>query len=358
MAIPVYAQYSNSVSTPQYDPYDLDIPLDEKLSNETDKVKRDSIRRQAEDATEIKSLNFTNVRKTRTNNQKTPMPWNIENFSLTYAYTETNNHDPIVENDQLKTHNGIVTYDYSRPATFITPFKKLIKKDKYFKLITELNFNPLPNTYGFSSNMNRSFRQTTYRFVGDDPFFNTFYNKKFIWDRDYNLAWDITKALKFNFNALNRAIIDEPEEFHTQEEDPLYTQRRTRGEINDAIWKNIKNLGRTESYNHNFTVDYTLPLKKIPFLDWMVVKASYGAGYAWDAPYAFDPNVENTDSLGYLIRNNQTRRVNGDLSFEKLYNKSKYLKKINKKQRRNTKNRKSSKRSEDLKDGGKDSSGE
>ncbi len=344
LSLPVYAQYSNSVSTPEYDPYDLDIRLDDKLDNAETKTERDSIREQAIDQVEIKSFNMSNVRKNRTNKDKKPMPWNIENFSLTYAYTETTRHDPIVENDELKTYSGIVTYDYSRPATYITPFKKLIKKDKHFKLITDANFNPLPNTYGFSSNMNRSFRETTYRFVGDEPFYNTFYNKKFTWDRDYNLSWDLTKALKFNFTALNRSIIDELQEYEVIGDD---FRKRSRSEINDGIWNNIQSLGRTETYTHNFSLSYTLPLKKIKMLDWVVVKTNYDANYSWDAPYPFDQNavIDTTgyveEDLGFVIQNGNTKRITGDFSFEKLYNKSKYLKKINKKPGRGRNNKRS-----------------
>ncbi len=340
--IPAYVQYSNAVSTPEYDPYDLDITLKDKLDKATSNADRDSIREQAVDQVEIKSLNFTNVRKERTNKNKLQLPWNIENFSLTYAYTETKSHDPIIKNDQLKTHSGILNYDYSRPTTFITPFKKLIKKDKYLKLISEFNFNPAPNIYGFSTTMNRTFHETTYRFAGDDPFFNTFYNKKFTWDRNYNLGWDITKALKFNFNAINRSIIDEKAEYYTDidtnEDDPLYGTRRSRSDINDDIWESIQKGGRTKGYNHSFSIDYTLPLKKIPFLDFVTVKAAYQADYSWDNPFAFDPTPpeigeSNWDSLGYVITNGQTRRLNGDVNFETLYNKSKFLKKINKKSR-------------------------
>jgi len=368
--IPAYVQYSNTVSTPEFDPYDLDITLKDKLNKATTTADRDSIRDQAIDQEEIRSLNFTNVRKEVTNKDKLQLPWNIENFSLTYAYTETKSHDPIIENDELTTHSGILNYDYSRPTTFITPFKKLIKKDKYLKLISELNFNPLPNIYSFSTTMNRTFHATTYRFVGDDPFFNTFYNKKFTWDRDYSLGWDITKALKFNFSAINRSIIDEKEEYYTDEEDVRYGTRRSRSTINDDIWNSIQSGGRTKGYNHDFSIDYTLPLKKIPFLDFITVKASYQADYSWDNPSAFNPEPpgykeSNWDSLGYVITNGQTRRLNGDLNFETLYNKSKFLKKINKKTRGGSKkgrrkgrgSKNSDKGGDDKKGGGSDKKG-
>ena len=127
--IPFYASYSSTIRTPEYDPYDLDIPLKEKLAAETDGNKRDSIRQQAEDFTSIKSINFTNVRKVRTGkDDREPRPWDIENFSFTYAFTQTNKHNPIILSDKLDNHHGAVDYNYSRKPLYITPLKKLIKK--------------------------------------------------------------------------------------------------------------------------------------------------------------------------------------------------------------------------------------
>ena len=349
--IPFYAQYSKSISNPEFDPYDLDIPLEEKLSN-ADPADRDSIKEQAQDITEIKSFNFTNVRKVRTNSDKKPMPWNIENFSFTYAYTETDKRDPIIASDKLTTHNGVVNYNYSRGGGYITPFKKLIKKDKYLKLITDFNFNPLPNSWGVSSVMNRQLQETRYRFAGNDPFFNSFYNKQFTWDRNYNLQWDLSKSLKFNFNATNRAVIDELDEFVLEESDPRFGQRRTDEEKKEFIWDNIKNLGRNKAYAHNFNVNYTLPFKSIPFMDWIQVRAQYGAEYRWDAA------ALNVDSLGNVIQNNQTRQINGDFNFENLYKKSKYLDKISKPKRasRNDRNQRGRNRGgQKADDGGKNS---
>ncbi len=321
--IPFYAQYSQTVRTPEFDPYDLDIPLKEKLRNETDGAKRDSIRKQAIDFTEIKGYNFTNVRKERTGGKgKAPMPWNIENFSLTYAYNETNRTDPIIEKDQIKRYNGSLDYKYNRSAKYITPFKKLFKKDKYVKLISEFNFNPLPNSFTFNTAVNRQIQATTYRFTDGDPRFSTFYNKQFTWDRNYNLQWDLTKSLKLSFNATNYAVIDELKTF-----DPETNQFVPESERKAFIWDNIQDFGRTKNYSHQITANYTLPFKLIPFMDWVTVKAQYRGDYSWNAA------ALNTESLGNVIQNGQRRQLNGDLNFETLYNKSKYLKKINSKAR-------------------------
>jgi cell surface protein SprA len=46
---------------------------------------------------------------------------------------------------------------------------------------------------------------------------------------------------------------------------------------------NVRNFGRNKNYTHGLNVTYTVPLKQIPFLDWMTVKASYNSNYSWSA---------------------------------------------------------------------------
>ena len=327
--IPMYASVSQTLRTPQFDPYDLDVPLREKINEAPNKQARDSIRTQAQDYTNIKSLNFTNVRKTKSgNNQRKSKPWDISNFSATYAYVETNRHNPIIESDNTKSYRGALDYNYQMKPLYIEPFKKIIKKDKYLKLLSEANLNLIPNSFGFSTNMDRELQRTQYRFTELSEEFSTFFNKRFTWDRNYNLNWDITKALKFNFNATNRAIIDELKNF-----DGL--RPRTDEELNDFVWSNIKDFGRTKDYSHNIGANYTLPFKKIPYLDFINIKATFGATYNWAGSAIGGFTGENNtqlpgiaDSLGNVIQNTQTRQINGDLNFVTLYKKSKYLAKI------------------------------
>ena len=313
--IPFYAQVSEQFRSPRFDPYDLDIELKDKLSDITDQVTRDSVREAAQTYQAIKGYNFTNVRKERTGDSK-PFPWDISNFSLTYARNQTTRTDPIIELNQEEQTKGGLDYNYSPNPRPIQPFKSL-KADKYLKFIKELNFNPVPNSVAFNTNLDRRFNTTKYRFAGDDPQFNTYFNKRFTWDRTYDLQWDLTKMLKLNFSALSNNIIDEPEEFRP--DGGLITNQ----ERWDSIWTNIKTLGRPKNYTHNINVSYTLPFKTLPYLDWITVKAQAGATYGWSAASLA------ADSLGNVIQNTQNRQLNGDLNFEGLYNSFKYLKKIN-----------------------------
>jgi cell surface protein SprA len=320
LRLPVYAQYSRATRTPEFDPYDLDIVLKDKLDDAETAEERAIIREQAQEVTTVKSFNLTNVRKERSNNAKTPMPWDIANFSASYSYTETEYRDPIIESNEEQNQSAALDYTYSRRGGYIEPFKGI--KPKALRLIKEFNFNPLPNSFSFSSIMNRRFETTSYRFAGVDPRFNTFYNKRFTWDRDYDLQWDFTKSLKFNFNATNSAVIDEPDETELIEDFGFDQAQQIR---RDSIWENIKNFGRPKNYQHNISVGYTLPLKYMPFLgDWVTAKVQYQAGYNWTAA------ALNVDSLGNIIQNNQNRTGNVDLNLEKLYDKVPYLRKINK----------------------------
>jgi len=315
----------------------LDIKLREKLREEENLVKRDSIRRSAQDVTVVRGYNFTNVRKDHVGTpRKVRLPWHIENFSLTYAFNQERRRTPFIEFDEINRYKGALDWQYATGLKPIQPFKKLIKNDKYFKWLTEFNFNPLPNTYSFNTTLERVRQVTTYRFAGEDPALNTYFNRRFTWDRNYDLGWEIARNLRFNFNAQMRSLIDEPQPFVNGE---IVTPQERR----DSILKNLQRLGRPKNYTHNFGLNYTLPFKYLPLLDWITVKASYTGGYTWtaqslklqfmgDVPPAY-ANEVNLRSLGHVIQNQSVRQINGDLNFEGLYNKSKYLAKINSPQR-------------------------
>ena len=335
LKIPFYAQYSQTSINPKFDPYDLDIELKDKLNSTPDKTVRDSLRNQAVDFTSIKSYSFTNVRKERTGRAKTPKPWDISNFSFTYARSEIEHRDPIIESDKTDQHRGAVDYAYTAKPIYIQPFKNLIKKDKLIKFITELNFNPIPNSFAFNTSLDRQRIVKKYRF--SEPDFSTWVTKKFVWERNYNLNWDFTKSLKFRFNALNNSVIDE-----LNERDPGFSREANK----DLIWNNLGNLGRTKDYTHDINLSYTVPLQHFPVLDFAQIRGQYQASYSWNAA------ALNVDSLGNVIQNTANRQVTGELDFVKLYNKVPYLKKINGSARAgsNTRNRQLPSRNEKKED--------
>lgn len=316
--IPFFAQYSADIRTPQYDPYDLDVELGEKLDLAENRAERDSLREQAISKTEIKSVNLTNVRKRRTGDD-TPMPWDVENLSLTYAYTETNRSDPIIEQDDNTHHTGTLNYRFSRNVNYVEPFKGLLGDVRALKLIADFNFNPLPNSIGFRTTLDRRKNQRQYRFA--EGAFSQSTSRQFLWNRDHDISWDLTRSLKLNFVASSNSVIDELDVAGFDLEGNFVGN--TRQDRQDFLWDNIKDFGRIKDYNHTLTANYKIPIDKLPFMDWVSLDARYTAGYTWSAASL------NVPFLGNSIYNTRGESLRGTLNFERLYNQIGYLSRIN-----------------------------
>jgi len=370
LRIPFYAQYAKSISTPKYDPYALDLTVDEAvdlaLVNGEDVQE---VRNRANDVTTIKTINFTNVRKERSTpsnkadkppkgsskgnskddstvdlgdkkdkekKQRKPMPWDISNFSLSYSYTETDHRDEILEVNNLKNYRLGIDYNYSIRSKGIYPFKKLINK-KSLKVIKEINFNPVPSNFGFSSDINRIINTRRFR-LPDDPIFE-FDDRRFDWERRYNLQWDLMKNLKMNFTASNVSFIDELRQVGVDQslEGREWVDENGLSRTNDVTndpgfvrdyWRqNLFGWGRNINYNHKLAINYTLPTKNISILDWIDVTANYKADYSWVAG-ALVQIDEFGNGTGAQISNGQDRNAKLKLNIDKFYQKFKYFKKI------------------------------
>ncbi len=311
LQIPVYAGISKTHSTPEYDPYDLDIKLEDKLNDASSKQTKDSIRNDAIDQTTIKTINFTNVKKVKTNG-KPVQPWDISNLDLNYSYTHQERSNPIIESDDIKRTRAGIGYTYAPQQRFIEPLKGLIKSSSpWLALIRDFNFNYKPSTISLKADINRQFGALRSRNVGGDGFkFPETFDKYFYFDRYYTLRWDLTRSLTLDFNAINNARIDEP------------FGRIDSKQEKDSVRKNLLKGGRTTHYRHDGTLSYQLPTTKIPFLDWTTIRASYTAKYDWVAASLL------TKTLGNTLLNGQTRNINGEFNFDQLYTKWKFLRSV------------------------------
>ncbi|HRO70451.1 MAG TPA: cell surface protein SprA, partial [Chitinophagaceae bacterium] len=130
-------------------------------------------------------------------------------------------------------------------------------------------------------------------------------------DRYNILQWPITRSITLDFTATNNARIDEP--FGRIDTDSK----------KDTIKKNIFKGGRNTQYSQQATLSYNVPTEKFPLLDWTTLRASYSAQYNWLAASLLARELGNT------LSNTQTRTINGELNFEQLYNKSRFLRAIN-----------------------------
>ena len=314
LSIPVYASYNNTVHTPQYDPYNLDVTLSQSLSLAKTQAQKDSIKSAALDQTTIQTLNFTNV-KVLPKPKAKPHLLSISNFDLSFSYTQTHHTAPDVLNSTINKYRGGLGYSFNRPTKYIEPLKKIIKsKSKWFTLVKDFNFNLTPSLLTFRTDINRQNAIYVPRIVNTDltqsavTTVDTTFDKYFTFDRFYNMRWDITKAINIDYSATNNARVDEP-----------YGLLDTKAK-KDTVLQNFLKGGRTTAYQQKASVSYTFPLSKLPLTDWVTARYTFGTNYDWIAASLLTPTLGNT------IENGQTNALNGEFDLTKLYLKSKWLK--------------------------------
>jgi cell surface protein SprA len=320
--IPVFASYERKTITPEYDPLDSDIPL--KFTLESKNVEeRQEYENIVLDQTERRSLNFSNVRKEFTNPDKKKRFYNIENFSASYAYSDKMSSNYNLAVYTSKTYTGSLAYNFSPQERSWSPFKdsKAFESD-WLQLIRDINFNPVLSNFSIRGELDRRFIKSQYRnsdltTVGVDANFE----KTFRFNRIYNIKWNITKAISFDYSARANAIIDEPGGDISQE-------------TRDIILENLKGFGRMKIFTQNVGVNFRLPLDKLPLTDWVNSDLRYATGYNWRSGA-----LDQIDTLGNKIENSRTLSTTGKFDLVKLYNKVPYLKKLNAPPRRSSNRR-------------------
>jgi cell surface protein SprA len=324
ISIPMFASYSQAISKPQYDPYDLDIKLKDKLSV-SPSDKRDSINNAAIDFTSTKTVNFTNVRKNRTGTGK-PKIYDISNVDVSYSYINITAHNPLIENNEITRHRGGLGYNFAPQPKYIEPFKKIKfftkKKTHWFDLVKDFNLNPVPSQLSFRADIHRQFGAIRPRSVGSDKYkIPETYDKYLTFQRDYIFRWSITRSINFDFTATNNSRVDEP------------AGRLDTKPKKDSVWSSLLSGGRNTLYNQAANISYTLPTAKFPLVDWTTINFKYQSTYRWIG--ASRLAVE----LGNILENGQSQEITGQFDFTRLYSKFKFFRAIDQPRSGQTKNK-------------------
>ena len=318
--IPMYVSYENRHITPKFDPLDPDIPLEASLQSISDAEERANYRAIVQDRTERTSFNLTNVRKVKTKENAKSHIYDIENISLTYAYSDAKHTNVNTESNIMKSHRGSLSYNYSPKGGKVEPFKNSKKlNSKYLKLIKDFNFSLMPSNLSFRTDLDRRFIRTQLRnsdltTTGIRPT----YEKYFTFNRMYNLRWSITNGLSFDYNARANTLVDEPVgDINTEEKKQL-------------IWDNLKSFGRMKHFDQNMSFNYRIPFNKLPLTDWIGADARYSVGYSWMASAWSSVDTLNVQRyLGNNAQNHRDMGLTSKVDLVKLYNKSKFLRSIN-----------------------------
>ena len=349
LRVPVLLQLGHESRAPQYDPLDPDTKLAQSLekfknaAGETDAAAQAEYRTKVIDQTTSRSIAVLNVRKERGPGKPgaptpTPKPWDLENLALSYSLTDRLHTDIRTDRDYTRAYTAAVAYVYQTTPKNYTPLSKFKALDNpYLKIFQQLNFTPLPSRFSFRTDIDRRYNERFLQRVLEPGTLPVqaglpVIQKSFYISRIYDLKWDLSKSLIFDYTATNRGVVDEG-------------RGRTIGTSQEALdnrsqlRSNLLQGGRTVNFNQTAALTYRLPLDKFPLTDWLSADTRYAATYTWQAASIGQRAPRNPTStadtatyrldLGNTIQNNAELSANGKIDLVKLYNKVKFLNIIN-----------------------------
>ena len=265
-------------------------------------VSSDSIISISRDYTKRTSISFNNVKKNR-NPASTAEPrfYNVENLNVSYAHNQELHTDYNIEKYVNESVMASAGYNYNFKSDYIEPFKNVkVLNGDYFKLIKDFNFNPIPKTFALNSRINRNYtEQQSRNLVAGLSAQPRLTQRRFLFDWDYAIGFDLTKSVQLNFKATNNYIYDS---FGTGED--------------LQIFDDFFNTGRQNQYHQKLNTTYQLPVDKIPYLSFVKADVGYTADFDWQAT-SQDTTIVNR--LGNVVQNANTKNGNLDFNFAKLY---------------------------------------
>ena len=320
---PIYYSYSKQRTSPRYNPLDSDMELDEALDAMATQHEKDSLKNIAEKVVITKNFSLSGVRfNIATKNH--PMPYDPANFTFGYAYSSRNTSGETTAWEKSQNWKWSLNYNWSPNFKAFEPWKKSKKKSKWFKILKDQSFNFLPQSVGFNSDITRSYYELQERDMEnlENNSLPLTWSSDFLWNRTFQLRWDLTKNLHASFSSGTNAEIEQP---YTAVNKDLYPDRYSAWK--DSVWNSIKEMGRPLTYQQTFDASWKLPINKLPIFDWVTTDVSYNGTYNW----ARGTELQDGSTLGNTINNSRSITGNGRLNLETLYNHVPFLKKVNKK---------------------------
>jgi cell surface protein SprA len=321
--VPFNYGQGEEIITPEYDEFYRDIKLETQLDNTTN---TDSILKVNENYTKRQSINFIGVRKTRTG-EATPRFYDVENLTLNYSYNKVEHRDFEIENSLDQKIRAGVNYNYSFKPMPIEPFKKndSIFRNKYWKILKDFNFNPIPTSFSVNTDVLRQFNKQKFRevdLVGDNIGLEELFRRNYRFDFQYALNYNITNALSLSFTASNSNIVRNYfiDDVINGRQDPALD-----------VWDGFFDFGDPNIQNQQLKLNYEIPLYKIPTFSFLRATYSYTGDFQWQKGSDLNNNLPITTiddnnnattafyNLGNAIQNSNTHNINSSLNMETLY---------------------------------------
>ena len=308
--IPFNYSVGEQIITPEYDPFYQDVKLDQLIDITTSQAAKDNIKNRAIDYTKTKSINFIGVKKDRAPEQKQHV-YDPENVTLGYSFNQTQHHDYEIEDLLDQQVRVTADYNFAFQNKAVEPFKNtaFMKKSQYWKALSDFNFNYLPSNVSFSSNIIRQYNRQQYRNVDVDGIaISPLYRRNYFFNYQYGFNYNITRALKFNYQVATSNIVRN------------YIDAETDRPIEGAtVFNDFWNTGQANNHTQNFVINYDLPLNKLPMFSFIKSTYSYGATYNWLRSTDALARTAEGIALGNTIQNRNSHKLNATLSMDLFY---------------------------------------
>ena len=209
VSAPLYYSVTKEKTSPKYNPLDNDMLLDEALDAAANKHERDSIESIAVTKVTQTNLSLSNVR-VGIQTKRHPMPYDPANFSFSYSHSHSYTTGETTVYEREDNWRGAMNYQWSPVYKPLEPFKKIKSKSKWLDLPRRFGFNWLPQNVGFNTEITRNYYELQERDMEatENQNLPLTFASQFLWNREFNLRWDLTKNLHMNFQSATNAEIE------------------------------------------------------------------------------------------------------------------------------------------------------
>ena len=316
LKIPVNYSYSQTTEDPKYNPLNDDVEFNKD-------PKKNELKKIARTFTQQRSLGILNMRKERTNPNKKPKFYDVENISITAIYNDDFYRDIYTKTNFRQYLRGNIDYNFNFKPWSLKPFNKMVsdtaKSYKYLRWVKEVNFNIVPTRISFRTELDRNYNELEFRNIdailngnsGQD--FDVIRNRNFFFGWQYNVQFALTKSLKLDISSATRTLNDN-----------LNVNAFSRS----SIFENPFRAGRPVLYNHRIQLNYKFPFEYLPYLDFLNAEVGYGTQYNWSARSTV-LTANPSDNLGNLAQNTRNINATGSADFSSFFNKFNYFRKVN-----------------------------
>ena len=310
LKFPLNANYANKIITPEYDPFDEDVKVADRLEYLTPDEKED-YNSTIEDKTTRRGISISQLKLNLGENNV----WSPKNFSALFSYNDVYITTPEVDYDRQYNVKIGFNYTWSSSSKNFYPFKNIsFLKSKYFGLINGFHINYTPSSIYFKTLIDRDYREFKPLNISDpDLELPLSFQKRLDIINEYGFTFNPMRHFKFKFSAKSNSLA---------EEDSLKMNWDDRSSETTSLIIDNYLTSRLLKYNHDLKASYRVPFNRIPFLKFITVNTAYSSKYNWEAAQILPPALSEDKNfeLGNTISNSNKISISPKINFVSIYN--------------------------------------